>query len=102
MPIDSAVTDKMNKFGLDVEYSSKCIDANKHNHLTTTYYLLLKKTIKEGGSSSADLSSDSFDYESVQPFKRNEKSKPHNDHQKSEPKILDEGKVRIRPIRSFL
>ena len=34
----------------------RCIEANKHNHITTTYYLLLKKHLRNGGNSVADLS----------------------------------------------
>jgi hypothetical protein len=30
------------------EYVIKCINANKHNHATTSYYLLLKKAEKAG------------------------------------------------------
>jgi 5'-AMP-activated protein kinase catalytic alpha subunit len=40
-----------NNLELDSEYAAKCIDANKHNHLSTTYYLLLKKILKDGGKS---------------------------------------------------
>ncbi len=30
------------------EYVIRCINQNKHNHATTSYYLLLKKADKEG------------------------------------------------------
>jgi hypothetical protein len=43
-----------------MEYAKKCIEANKHNHVTTTYYLLLQKHLRNGGKSSADLSNPSF------------------------------------------
>lgn len=36
------------------------IKANRHNHITTTYYLILKKQLKFGRSSISDLSSDDF------------------------------------------
>jgi len=34
--------------------------ANRHNHITTTYYLILKKHIKMGRTSIADLISDEY------------------------------------------
>lgn len=51
----------MKTFNLDPDYVSKCLDANRHNNATTTYYLWLKKFISEGGQTSCDLSSKSFD-----------------------------------------
>lgn len=38
----------MQEYGFDPEYTEKCLDANKHNHVTTTYYLFLKRLKKEG------------------------------------------------------
>lgn len=38
-----------------------CIDANKHNHITTSYHLLLRKHLLEGGESEADINSKKFD-----------------------------------------
>ena len=43
-----------------LDYAQKCVEANKHNHVTTTYYLLLKRHIKNGGASVGDLVSDQF------------------------------------------
>lgn len=70
MPIDTDILNKLAEFNFDLEYSSRCIQANKHNHITTTYYLLLKKHLRSGQTSNADLSSPYFDYSAVQPFKR--------------------------------
>jgi len=36
------------QLNLKREYVIKCINANKHNHVTTSYYLLLKKAEKAG------------------------------------------------------
>ena len=47
--------------GFNLEYAERCIEANKHNHVTTTYYLLLKKHIASGGKSNADFSSSNYD-----------------------------------------
>jgi len=62
MPIDNNILQQLKAYNFDLEYSSKCIDANKHNQITTAYYLLLKKLLKDGGKSPADISSDDFDY----------------------------------------
>lgn len=34
--------------GFQRDYAIRCLDANKHNHVTTCYYLLLKRMEKEG------------------------------------------------------
>jgi len=34
--------------GFPREHAVRCLDANKHNHVTTCYYLLLKKHQLEG------------------------------------------------------
>ena len=38
----------LDKKGLQREYAVRCLDANKHNHVTTCYYLLLKRLEREG------------------------------------------------------
>jgi 5'-AMP-activated protein kinase catalytic alpha subunit len=40
--------------GFQRDYAIRCLDANKHNHVTTCYYLLLKKYEKEGKISTAN------------------------------------------------
>ena len=57
MPVDNSILEKLKIFDFDLEYALRCIEANKHNHITTTYYLLLKKHLRSGGKSLADLSS---------------------------------------------
>jgi 5'-AMP-activated protein kinase catalytic alpha subunit len=59
--VDPNILDSLKKFGFDKEYALKCIEANRHNHVTTTYNLLLKKLIESGGKSIADVTSDSYD-----------------------------------------
>ena len=44
----------MEDHNIEIDYARKCIEANKHNHVTATYYLILKKHIKAGGESIAD------------------------------------------------
>ena len=38
----------MEEYKIDLDYSKKRIEANKHNHVTATYHLLIKKQIKQG------------------------------------------------------
>jgi 5'-AMP-activated protein kinase catalytic alpha subunit len=45
-PIDINILKDLKKYNIDVEYAHKCIDANKHNTISATYYLLLKKHLK--------------------------------------------------------
>ena len=37
------ILDLLIDYNFKKEYAIKCINANKHNHVTTSYYLLLKK-----------------------------------------------------------
>ncbi|OMJ67048.1 hypothetical protein SteCoe_35891 [Stentor coeruleus] len=48
--VDSYVLNKLQDYKIDIDYAKKCIEANKHNSISTGYYLLLKKYIKEGGT----------------------------------------------------
>lgn len=48
IPIEKSILDMMVQFGFEAEYTEKWLDANKHNHVTTTYYLFLKRLKKEG------------------------------------------------------
>ena len=61
IPVDNNILNLLEKYKFDVEYGQKCIEANKHNHLTTTYYLLLKSHIRTGGKSNADLEGDLYE-----------------------------------------
>ena len=36
----------MKKYGFEIPYLERCLDANMHNYTTTTYYLLFKKSNK--------------------------------------------------------
>jgi serine/threonine protein kinase len=40
------VIKRMKKYGFDIAYLERCLDANMHNYTTTTYYLLFKKSNK--------------------------------------------------------
>ncbi len=54
VPIDPVILNSLSEYQIDVEYAKKCLEANKHNSITATYYLLLKKHLKSGGESIAD------------------------------------------------
>ena len=53
-PIDVNILKSIKEHDIDIDYARKCIEANKHNHITATYYLMLKKHIRGGGESIAD------------------------------------------------
>eukprot|EP00826_Nyctotherus_ovalis_P051220 TRINITY_DN6390_c0_g1_i2.p1 TRINITY_DN6390_c0_g1~~TRINITY_DN6390_c0_g1_i2.p1 ORF type:complete len:549 (-),score=165.41 TRINITY_DN6390_c0_g1_i2:349-1995(-) len=61
IPTEPIILKEVARLGLDPEYTKKCVEANKHNAATTTYYLLLQKFVREGGKSPADLSSPLFE-----------------------------------------
>jgi 5'-AMP-activated protein kinase, catalytic alpha subunit len=48
IPVEQSILKMMSQFGFEPEYTEKCLDANKHNIVTTTYYLFLKRLKKEG------------------------------------------------------
>ncbi len=60
IPIDEKILIKMMEYGFDKEEARLNLLANRHNHITTTYYLLLKKIVKSGGKSISDLVSDEY------------------------------------------
>ncbi len=35
-------------FGFEKDYSIKCLEANRHNHITATYHLINKKNKRSG------------------------------------------------------
>ena len=48
IPIDRDILFQMKSLNLDPDYVLKCLEANRHNNATTSYYLSLKKYISEG------------------------------------------------------
>lgn len=58
------------KLGFEENFTKKCIEANRHNDATTTYYLLLKKYIRDGGVSKAYLGSKFFDPSLIEPIRK--------------------------------
>jgi 5'-AMP-activated protein kinase catalytic alpha subunit len=61
IPVEALVLAQLEKYGFNPDYTQKCVEANKHNAATTTYYLLLQKFVREGGKSAADMASDMFE-----------------------------------------
>jgi 5'-AMP-activated protein kinase catalytic alpha subunit len=55
IPLDMTLIENLAGFGFNLDYAMKCIEANRHNHLTTSYYLMLKKLVYSGGKSPAGM-----------------------------------------------
>jgi len=64
VPIDTNILESMSDdYGIDKNYARMCIQANKHNHISASYYLLLKEIIKKGEKTIADVRSPDYDPE---------------------------------------
>jgi 5'-AMP-activated protein kinase catalytic alpha subunit len=61
VPLDPEILKSISNYDINVEYARKCLEANKHNHITATYYLLLKRHLRSGGESIADPRSPKYD-----------------------------------------
>lgn len=48
IPIEPAMLRHLDQFGFKADFAMQCLNRNKHNQVTTTYYLLLKKLEQEG------------------------------------------------------
>ncbi|CAD7968767.1 unnamed protein product [Amoebophrya sp. A25] len=62
IPIEEDIVQQLEKYGFPREYALKCLEMNKHNHVTTTYYLLARRKFRaimssdeEGTVSAADV-----------------------------------------------
>ncbi|XP_001347011.1 SNF1-related protein kinase (macronuclear) [Paramecium tetraurelia strain d4-2] len=73
IPIDDAIVDQLATKGFNSDYIKKCLDANKHNNLTTAYFLILKKHLINGGKSVADINSSNFNEKLLEPATRPQK-----------------------------
>jgi 5'-AMP-activated protein kinase catalytic alpha subunit len=56
IPVDKNVLAMLEQYGFRQDFAEKCLNANKHNHVTTTYYLLLKRYQRLGGTDISSLS----------------------------------------------
>jgi hypothetical protein len=48
IPVDDELLNDLKQYDYDLDYSRKCIEANKHNHITATYNLLQKSKLRDG------------------------------------------------------
>eukprot|EP00931_Biecheleriopsis_adriatica_P060043 TRINITY_DN36031_c0_g1_i1.p1 TRINITY_DN36031_c0_g1~~TRINITY_DN36031_c0_g1_i1.p1 ORF type:complete len:650 (-),score=108.60 TRINITY_DN36031_c0_g1_i1:66-2015(-) len=44
--LDEDILDQLDSYGFPREYATKCLQTNKHNHVTTTYYLIKEKQLR--------------------------------------------------------
>lgn len=70
IPIDDQILKATVQLGFQHSFTRKCIEANRHNDATTTYYLLLKKFVRDGGISKAYLGSKYFDSTLIEPLRK--------------------------------
>lgn len=49
-------------FDYKKDYVVRCLNANKHNHITTSYYLLLKKYTQLGDKANPQIKQEDFRY----------------------------------------
>ena len=70
IPVDDLILQETIKLGFEHNFTKKCIEANRHNDATTTYYLLLKKFVRDGGISKVYLGSKYFDATLIEPIRR--------------------------------
>ena len=48
MPLEDTIYEQiLDEFGFDPDYAVKCIEANRHNNITSTYHLLYKKAARQ-------------------------------------------------------
>ncbi len=70
IPVDLDILSKLSQWNFDLDFTKKCIEANRHNDATTTYYLMLKKHIRQGGTSKTYLGQKEFDPSLIEPIKK--------------------------------
>jgi 5'-AMP-activated protein kinase catalytic alpha subunit len=73
MPVDLEILKKMSDYNIDIEYALRCIEANRKNAASATYYLLLKSHLKAGGKSTTDARSNKYNPKVFANLKRSEK-----------------------------
>lgn len=85
IPINTKILDLLVEYNFKKDYAVKCINANKHNHVTTSYYLLLKKYEQNGDVSEKEF--EYFDDKKINALALQEKQRqvqPEQKHQKQE------------------
>ena len=95
-------------FNIDKSYDHKCIQANKHNHVSASYYLLFKEKIKKGEKSNADVRQPDYNSKlfthTAKSIKRENKCKLENTSIQIEDdeafEIVKTGNSRVKPDSS--
>ena len=68
VPIDKRIISQMATMNYNPDNVFKNVEANRHSNITTIYYLLLKRHLKNGGTSTCDLSDPEFDRALLEPI----------------------------------
>jgi hypothetical protein len=89
----------MEIFNYKKEEVRSLILANRHNHITTTYYLILKKKTRLGKTSVSDLSSEEYiryinDPKNLKENKKKQITTNNNNNANSTGKILTKYNIR--------
>ncbi|CAD8061097.1 unnamed protein product [Paramecium primaurelia] len=74
IPIDNNIVQQLKELGFNEDYAKICLDANKQNNVTTSYFLLMKRHLMNGGISTADINSVYFDQKLLDPIQRVQKA----------------------------
>ncbi|CAD8162002.1 unnamed protein product [Paramecium pentaurelia] len=74
IPIDNNIVQQLKERGFNEDYIKICLDANKQNNVTTSYFLLMKRHLMNGGISTADINSVHFDQKLLEPIQRVQKA----------------------------
>lgn len=93
--IDDEVMSQLVDFGFPQEYATRCLQLNKHNHATTTYYLLFAKKTRLTDKLLLDNAARELDQptpterkmELVSPLKLPPREEPEADPQRSQPVV---------------
>lgn len=79
-------------FDYKKDYVVRCLNANKHNHITTSYYLLLKRYQEQGEVDQTDFRyyDDKAIMKMIQEQKREEKEREEREGKKEDADIANE------------
>ncbi|CAK86205.1 unnamed protein product (macronuclear) [Paramecium tetraurelia] len=74
IPIDNNIVSQLKERGFNEDYVKICLDANKQNNVTTSYFLLMKRHLMNGGMSTSDINSVHFEPKLLEPIQRTQKA----------------------------
>jgi len=102
VPVDHNIVQKLENLNISTSYAKKCIEANKHNHVTTSYYLMLQEHLRNGGKSDADMSSPDFVSTLLHPPQTEEgSSSSHPKRKTSEPSPITVDTTAVTPTHKL-